>query len=156
MQHELTNQQAYQQLSDNYVHWDRKDANHIIVWTSGYETADCHDIEEFLMRAGMRCCERKFDRMCGKTYSVYRHLPELDLELDEDEVEAAAEAEDVINCRVGSGKTIHIGTKFRSAAGHMAIATRCGADHATNRGAPRVFEASGQVTCKRCLKTLAS
>ena len=147
MQYELTNQQAYQQLSDKHVHWDRKDSNHIIVWTSGYQTADCHRIEEFLIKAGMWCCERKFDSMCGKTYSVYQHLPELDLELDDE-----AEADEAVNCIIGAGRAVHAGTRFRAANGQIAVATRCGADHATNRGMPRVRETSKAVTCKRCLK----
>ena len=69
----LTNQQAYEQLTANHVHWDRKSSNEIIVWTSGYLTADCHNIEKFLMQAGMLCIKQEFDQMCGKTYSIFRH-----------------------------------------------------------------------------------
>ena len=69
----MTNQEAYKELSDKHVHWDRKDSNHIIVWTNGYKTQDCHNIEKFLMQAGMFIVRQEFDKICGKTYSVYKH-----------------------------------------------------------------------------------
>lgn len=69
----MTNQQAYQKLTDKNVHWDRKDSGHIIVWTSGYKTQDCHNIESFLMQAGMYIVKQDFDQMSGKTYSIYKH-----------------------------------------------------------------------------------
>ncbi len=56
------------------VHWDRKDKNHIIVWTSGYKTAECHEIERYLMdNFKMTCMSQKFDSLCGKTVSVFKH-----------------------------------------------------------------------------------
>lgn len=65
--------QAYEWLTKNNVHWDRKDSSHIVVWTSGYKTMLCQTIERSLMTAGMRCVVREFDKHCGKTYSVYKH-----------------------------------------------------------------------------------
>lgn len=69
----LSNKKAYEVLIKNHVHWDRKDKNHIVVWTSGYITADCHTIEKFLMKAGMRAVDQKFDSMCGKTKTTFKH-----------------------------------------------------------------------------------
>ena len=69
----LTNKQAYQALTAANVHWDRKDAKHIVVFTSGYKCANCHNIEKYLMQAGMRIVSQEFDRMSGKTFSVYKH-----------------------------------------------------------------------------------
>jgi hypothetical protein len=69
----LTNQQAYDALIESHVHWDRKDSQHIIIWTSGYKTADCMKIETFLMQAGMRCVKQEFDKHCGKTFSIFKH-----------------------------------------------------------------------------------
>lgn len=69
----MTNKQAYQALSNANVHWDRKDNNHIVVWTSGYKTQDAYNIEKFLNQAGMQCLEMRFDKICGKTQAVYKH-----------------------------------------------------------------------------------
>lgn len=69
----LSNKQAYEALTKANAHWDRKDANHIVVWTSGYVTQDAHNVEKFLMQAGMRIVEQEFDRICGKTKNVFKH-----------------------------------------------------------------------------------
>jgi len=69
----MTNQEAYQVLEDNFVHWGRIDEDTIYVYTSGYQTAECYEIEKFLMKAKMFCLEMRFDSHCGKTKSVYRH-----------------------------------------------------------------------------------
>lgn len=69
----MNNREAYQALTEARVHWDRKDGNHIIVWTSGYLTAECHEIERFLMQAKMRAVSQEFDKVCGKTVTTYKH-----------------------------------------------------------------------------------
>lgn len=69
----LNNKKAYEILSQNHVHWDRKDKNHIVVFTLGYLTQDAHTIENFLNKAGMYAVDQKFDSICGKTATVYRH-----------------------------------------------------------------------------------
>lgn len=79
----ITNQQAYQELSAKHVHWDRKDATHIVVWTSGYKTNDCHEIEKFLMRAGMWATSQEYDQLCGKTRTVYCHRSDLPRTMDD-------------------------------------------------------------------------
>ena len=72
----MNNQEAYQVLEDNSVFWGRIDENTIYVYTSGYKTAECYEIEKFLMKAKMFCLEMRFDRHCGQTKSVYRHQKE--------------------------------------------------------------------------------
>jgi hypothetical protein len=69
----LTNLQAYDALIKAHVHWSRQDANHIVVYTSGYITQEAHNIEKFLMQAGMRLVEQEFDRICGQTKNVFKH-----------------------------------------------------------------------------------
>lgn len=69
----MTNKQAYEILNKYYIHWSRKDAKHIIIWTSGYKTQEAHAIEALLRQAKMRIVEQEFDRMCGKTFSVFKH-----------------------------------------------------------------------------------
>lgn len=72
----VNNQAAYQWLIDNHVHWDRKDDNHIVVWTSGYKTCadDGHyGIELVLRTYGMWMRSESFDKMSGKTMAVYKH-----------------------------------------------------------------------------------
>lgn len=69
----MTNQDAYQALIKANVHWSRQDDNHIVVWTEGYLTQDCHNIEKFLLGAKMRIVKQEFDKYCGKTFTVYKH-----------------------------------------------------------------------------------
>ena len=69
----MTNQQAYKILTENNFHWDRVSAKEIIVWTPGYKTAACFEIEEILMKAKMFALKRDFDEMCGKTYTIFKH-----------------------------------------------------------------------------------
>lgn len=69
----MTNQEAYKQLTDRHVHWDRKDSNHIIVWTSGYKTADHRNIAKFLLQAKMVLVNEEFDNICGKTKGIFKH-----------------------------------------------------------------------------------
>lgn len=69
----MTNQEAYKALSEANVHWDRKDASHIVVWTSGYKTEGMFEIEKFLMQAGMVCLSQDFDKQSGKTMSTFKH-----------------------------------------------------------------------------------
>lgn len=69
----MTNEEAYNQLNANNVHWNRKDKNHILVWVSGYMHMDCYEIEKFLLQAGMRLMKQEFDPICGKTVNVFKH-----------------------------------------------------------------------------------
>ena len=69
----MTNQQAYEALSNSNVHWDRQDASHIVIWTSGYITADAMNIERFLRQAGMVAMSQDYDSVCGKTKTLYKH-----------------------------------------------------------------------------------
>lgn len=69
----MTNKQAYEALTKANAHWGRKDDKHIYVWTEGYKTADAHNVERFLMQAGMRCMSQEFDSVCGKTCSTFKH-----------------------------------------------------------------------------------
>lgn len=69
----MTNKQAYEVLSKNNVHWDRKDATHIVVYTGGNMTSDVYTVAEFLKKAGMVAIDMEFDQVCGKTRTVYRH-----------------------------------------------------------------------------------
>lgn len=69
----MTTMQACEALTTNHVHWDRKDTNHIVVWTSGYKTANHTSIETFLMQAGMRMVSEDYDTVCGKTRAIYKH-----------------------------------------------------------------------------------
>ncbi len=68
----LTAQEAYAALSANHVHWDGYDTNHIIVWTSGYITNEAHELERYLMTAGFRAVKQEFDKICGKTFTIFR------------------------------------------------------------------------------------
>lgn len=68
----MTTQEYYQALNDNYVHWDRRDEDHIVVWTSGYRTAECYEIERFLMKGKFFALSMDFDSLCGKTKTVYK------------------------------------------------------------------------------------
>lgn len=69
----MTNQQAYEGLTKAHANWDRVSEKEIVVWTSGYVTADCHLVEEYLMQAGMFVTSQDYDTICGKTRTVYRH-----------------------------------------------------------------------------------
>lgn len=69
----MSNQDAYKALTKAGCHWDRKDESHIILWTPGYITQEAHNVEKFLMQAGMRLVAQEFDRVCGKTYNVFKH-----------------------------------------------------------------------------------
>jgi hypothetical protein len=72
----MSNQTAYQFLTDNHLQWGRKDSNHIFVWTSGYKThfEDGHyGVEKILMESGFRMISEEFDRICGKTIAIYWH-----------------------------------------------------------------------------------
>ena len=69
----MTKEQAYDALDRNRVHWGRKDYKHIYVWTSGYMSQDSHEIEKYLMQAGMRRISIEFDKIGGKTRCVYKH-----------------------------------------------------------------------------------
>lgn len=69
----MTNTQAYEALTKANAPWTRKDATHIVVYTSGYVTQEAHDIEKFLMQAGMRLVSQEFDKVCGKTFNVFKH-----------------------------------------------------------------------------------
>lgn len=66
----MTNKEAYEGLTKANVHWDRVSEKEIVVWTSGYQTADCR---KYLMQAGMRVTTQEFDRICGRIRTVYRH-----------------------------------------------------------------------------------
>lgn len=69
----MTNEQAYDAMTAKNVFWNRMDANHIVVWTAGYKTANHMNIESFLMQSGMSMISEDFDEVCGKTKAVYRH-----------------------------------------------------------------------------------
>lgn len=69
----MDNKQAYDALDSSGLQWDRKDSTHILVWTTGYITQDAHNVERFLMQAGMRCISHDFDSHCGKTRSIFKH-----------------------------------------------------------------------------------
>lgn len=73
MDEENSNHLAYDWLNGMRAHWGRKSANEIFVWTSGYCTQDCHDLEEALMAFGFSAMSRDFDSLCGKTVTVYWH-----------------------------------------------------------------------------------
>ena len=69
----MTRLKAYNELTAKHVHWGRKDAEHIYIWTQGYK---CHDhvvIEKYLMQAGFRMVAEDFDSICGKTRAIYKH-----------------------------------------------------------------------------------
>jgi hypothetical protein len=69
----MTNQEAYEALTSANAHWDRKDKNHIIVWTRGQDVVEAELVETFLRDARMICVKRRFDSICGKTYSIFKH-----------------------------------------------------------------------------------
>jgi hypothetical protein len=73
---EISNKEAYKTLEDIGLQWDRKDANHIVVWTRGYKDESCRELESYLRRAGMVCVGQAYDSICMKTYSIYRHKEE--------------------------------------------------------------------------------
>ena len=58
---------------EGYVHWGRIDENTIYIYTPGYKTAECYEIEKFLMEHEMFCLEMRFDTHCRKTKSIYVH-----------------------------------------------------------------------------------
>lgn len=64
---------VYKEFKKNYVHWNRRDENTIVVWTSGYATEEFRVIEEFLMKHECYCMSMEFDTQCGKTKAVYKH-----------------------------------------------------------------------------------
>jgi len=66
-------QNVYDQFKANNVHWQRRDNETIVVWTSGYKTSECYDIESFLMKSKCYCISMDFDKQCGKTKAVYKH-----------------------------------------------------------------------------------
>lgn len=73
MKKQISNQQAYETLTKNCIHWDRKDDKHIIVWTSGYKTNQAYEIERYLLTAAMVAVDQQFDNISGKTFTIYKH-----------------------------------------------------------------------------------
>ncbi len=69
----MINDDIYQILVNKNTHWDRKDSKHIYIWTSGYKTMECYEYEKLLNKAKMVCVKRRFDTLCGKTFSLYKH-----------------------------------------------------------------------------------
>lgn len=63
--------EAYDYLTANHLQWGRQDATHIYVWELGYCVRT--ETEEVLMALGFHKLSEEFDRVCGKTMSVYKH-----------------------------------------------------------------------------------
>lgn len=61
-----------QQLTEANVNWDRLDERTIVVYTSGYKTADMHEIEQYLSRHGLICMAQVWDNIGGCTHAFYR------------------------------------------------------------------------------------
>lgn len=66
-------QNAFRALTRENIHWDRIDKAHIVVWTSGYNTVDAQAIEKYLMQFKVYLVGQEFDKVCGKTRTVYYH-----------------------------------------------------------------------------------
>ncbi len=65
--------QAYRWMNDEYIHWDRKDSTHIVVYTNGYKTQQAYDIEAKLMTYKFNAMSMDYDSISGKTWTVYKH-----------------------------------------------------------------------------------
>ena len=68
-----SNIDAYKALDEAGIHWDRKDANHIIVFTNGYRTREAVNIEQYLMQAGMILLSQDYDKISQKTWNLFKH-----------------------------------------------------------------------------------
>lgn len=66
-------QYAYNELTRVNAFWGRIDSNTIYIYTDGYLTQDCHNIESFMLANGFRSIEQNFDKYCGKTKTIYKH-----------------------------------------------------------------------------------
>lgn len=53
-------------------HWQRKDATHLVLWFSGYKTAEMHAAEAQLKQFGAYALAADFDTLCGKTALIIR------------------------------------------------------------------------------------
>jgi hypothetical protein len=65
-------------LKKNNVHITRRTYNDDIleynVWTSGYKTKECYDLEELFREYGFFALSMKFDLHCGKTRTHYKQV----------------------------------------------------------------------------------
>jgi hypothetical protein len=72
----MTKLDAYNELNDKNVHWNRVNDKTIIVYMSsdgnGSHHANLDAVTSFLANAGFYEFERDFDLVCGKGYSVYK------------------------------------------------------------------------------------
>lgn len=69
----MTNQQAIKALTEAKLFWDRIDFQTITVYTTGYRTTQCYNVEKFLKMAHMVVIDRKFDKLSGQTVTYYVH-----------------------------------------------------------------------------------
>jgi hypothetical protein len=70
---ESQNRQAYDKLQELNLMWDRRDANHIVVVTSGYKTEAYYLVSEMLASHKMVQVQAEYDKIGGCTHAVYRH-----------------------------------------------------------------------------------
>ena len=65
-------------LSKENVHFNRVTYDESVldfnVWTSGYKTMECYDLEKRFMEHDFYAMTREFDRQCGKTRTYYKQV----------------------------------------------------------------------------------
>ena len=64
----------FEYIEKNNIHVQRKDykgALAYVVFTRGFQTRECSEIEEVFMKHGLICLSRDFDRTSGNTISRY-------------------------------------------------------------------------------------
>lgn len=68
----MHNPQHYiNELSKNHVHFTLLSNGNLVIWTSGYKTRECYDLEAFMMKGGFYALKMDFDTLCGKTRTEY-------------------------------------------------------------------------------------